>query len=51
MAFMKEFVVAGFFCRKCYTIIDGEFSGKTRSCPNCMKVEEKPKKEHKIKIK
>jgi Zn finger protein HypA/HybF involved in hydrogenase expression len=50
MAFMKEFVVAGFFCRKCYTIIDGEFSGKTRFCPNCLKTKLKITKDKKIKI-
>lgn len=36
---IKEFVMVGFFCSKCYSIIDGHFSrdGVFRTCDNCSK--------------
>jgi hypothetical protein len=35
---MKDYLLAGFFCSKCFNIIDGHLSGIVRECNNCKKV-------------
>lgn len=49
---MNDFVLAGFFCKKCFNFIDGSLPGSPRTCPHCTNfkggvanVEKKPKRE------
>jgi hypothetical protein len=35
---MKDYLLAGFFCSKCFNIIDGQLSGLVRECDNCKKL-------------
>jgi hypothetical protein len=32
---MKDYLLAGFFCSKCFNIIDGHLNGDQRVCDNC----------------
>jgi hypothetical protein len=38
MLSMKDYLLAGFFCSKCFNIIDGQLSGLVRECDNCKKL-------------
>jgi hypothetical protein len=35
---MKDYLLAGFFCSKCFNIIDGHLSGVVRECDNCKQI-------------
>jgi hypothetical protein len=35
---MKDYLLHGFFCSKCFNIIDGHLHGVVRECDNCKNV-------------
>lgn len=47
---MKDYLLAGFFCSKCFNIIDGNLSGIVRTCENCNRANQKHKKREKEKV-
>lgn len=35
---MKDYLLSGFFCSKCFNIIDGQLRGSVRECDNCKRL-------------
>ena len=48
---MKDYLLAGFFCSRCFNIIDGQISGIVRECDNCKRLTVVRKRKNKEKEK